>query len=73
MKHDQNLNNEFIEFDDILMNVGSILQVIPNSDWDWTDYDHKEKRNLFVIHFLGGGSLKFPMDKFEEFKKLLIK
>lgn len=73
MKHDQSLNNEFIELDGILMNVGSILQVIPNSDWDWVDDKRTEKRNMFVIHFLGGGSLKFPMDKFEEFKKLLIK
>lgn len=64
---------EFIFFNGLILNKGSILQVIPYDDWEWADYDHKEKRDLFVIHFLGGGSLKFPMEKFDELKNILVK
>ena len=68
-----NEKNEFILFDGIIMNAGSILQVIPYADWEWKDENRKEKEEMFVIHFLGGGSLKFPMTKFDEIKKVLLK
>ena len=65
-------NNEFILFDDKILNVGSILQCIPNADWEW-DEKHENKEMMFTMHFLGGGSLSFPMSKYEEIKKILVK
>ena len=68
-------NNEFIEFGDYIMNVGSILQVVSKGDWDYEDNENgdRTKKDLFVVHFLGGGSLKFPQEQYDDFKKLLIK
>lgn len=68
-------NNEFIEFENVILNVGSILQVVSHGDWDWGEEVDgvRQKEDKFVVHFLGGGSLKFPQEKYESFKKLLIK
>ena len=67
-----NSNTEFIEFNGTILNAGSILQVIPNGDWEW-DEKHENRDMMFVMHVLGGGSLKFPMTKYDELKKILLK
>lgn len=64
--------NEFIEIEGIILNIGSILQVIPYNDWDWEDETHTKKKDVFTIHCLGGGSLNFDMKHFAKVRERLI-
>lgn len=66
-------NNEFIEIEGTIMNVGSIVQVLPNNNWAWADDNRTKKKDLFTIHFLGAGSLDFDMKHYEKVKKKLLK